>query len=200
MFIMDCNLVSQKNRISLVKELEDVTKLPLPKEDLSLGNINFFLYQKSPSSKPDQYIFQIQWGTKSIFVVKNIILKDINKIEDKCYSVFQANAESIRNELIQYCISQLNDIILVELPIHLRNVMPTFNDYRIFVDISSCKQINNDDKKLKWPAISIFISWDDEFGDFQEFVYLLKFNYENNHFILDYQDIINELKVFWDHI
>jgi hypothetical protein len=197
---MDCNLVSQKHRILLVKKLEDVTQLPLPKEDLSLGNINFFLYRKSSSSNSDQYVFQIQWGAKSIFVEKNIILKDINKIEDKCYSLFRENAESIRTELIQYCISQLNNIILVELPIQLRQFMPTFNDYRIFVDISSGKQINNNDKKLKWPPISIFISWDDEFGDFQEFVYPLKFSYENSHFILDYPSIIKELKVYWDHI
>jgi hypothetical protein len=197
---MECNLVNEKIRISLIEKLENVTQLPLPKEDIYLGNINFFFYHKSSSSKNAQYIFQIQWGSKSIFVLKNIILKDMKKIEDKCHSIFQDNADIIRAELVQYCVSQLNNIILVELPIQMRTFMPAFNEYRIFVDVSSCKPVNDNNQKLKWPSIAVFISWDDEFGDFQEFVFPLKFGYDKNHFILDYHDIIKELKIYWDSL
>ena len=94
----------------------------------------------------------------------------------------------------------MNNIILVELPIHLRNTIPAFNDYKIFVDVSRCRSTNNDESKYKWPPISVFISWDDEFGDFQEFVYPLKFAYKNNHFLLDYHSIINELKYYREQI
>jgi hypothetical protein len=197
---MECNLVNENNRISLIEKLEAATLLPLPEEDIYLGNINFFLYQKCSSSKDSHYIFQIQWGSKSILVVKSTTFKDINKIEDECNTIFQENAEKLRSALIQYCISQLNNIILVELPIQIRNLMPTFIDYRIFVDISRYKSSNNNENKLRWPPISVFISWDDEFGEFQEFVYPLKFNHKNNHFTLDYNTLINELKVYRDTI
>ena len=67
--------------------LEKITQLPLPRQDMYLGNINFILYHKSLSSTANQHIFQIQWGSKSIFVMKKLILKDINKIENEIKNI-----------------------------------------------------------------------------------------------------------------
>ena len=196
---MKCNLVNEKHRLLLIDLLEKSSRLPLPREDMYLGNINFALYHKSASST-NQYIFQIQWGSKSIFIIKNLPLKDMDKIENEMKKIFEKNAEALRSDLIKYCISQLNNIILVELPIHIRKEMPAFIDYKLFVDVTRCVNKDNKEKKLKWPSIALFISWDDEFGDFQEFVYPLNFAYGTNHFILDYKSMIQELKRYRDKI
>ena len=197
---MECNLVKEKHRFLLIDLLERTTGLPLPREDIYLGNINFALYHKTASQDSNQYIFQIQWGSKSIFVLKKLTLKNIDQIEDKIQEIFKKHVETLRSDLIQYCISQLNNIILVELPVQIRNVMPAFIDYKVFVDVSRCRNKESEEKKLKWPSIAVFISWDDEFGDFQEFVYPLNFAYNNNHFILDYESMITELRRYKDNI
>jgi len=191
---MERNLLNENHRLSLIDKLQSIVSLPLPKKDLYLGNLNFLLYHKD-SSKDNEYDFQLRWGSKSVFLCKQVLINDDKKIENDLTKKLNENKAEIRKEIIKYCISQLDGIILSELPIYIRQKMPSFFDYKVFVDLCRTRKKQNN---IHWPPISVFVSWDDENGEFQEFVYPLKFDYDTGNFNIDYPSIVKELQKYRD--
>ncbi len=191
---MERHEIKEPERSQLLKQLRAVTKLPLPYKDLYLGNVQFFL--RNHDNKND-YDFQIRWGSKNILIERNVTSAAAEVSKEEIQRLMQVHAGSMRKKLIEYCVEQLNNIVTIELPIQLQKRLPSFVNYNLFVNICRIqkKETNNN-----WPAISVFISWDDELGEFQEFVYPLKFDNETDHFILDYEDIVNNLVRYRDSL
>jgi hypothetical protein len=186
---MKRDLLDESHRQELIKHLQSAAGLPLPDNDLYLGNINFILYEREVRAGNNIHVFQIQWGSKSIFIDKHFVLNKNQNLIPAITDFFSKNGQELRSEFIKYAVTQLNDTIAVELPIKLQEKLPAFLNYRVFVDITRKHKNGHDNNHTCWPQISVFIAWEDEFGEFEEFVFPLPFDRETNHFILDYEEI-----------
>ena len=187
---MKRDLLDESNRQELLIQLQSAAGLPLPDNDLYLGNINFLLYAREAGSASDEYIFQIQWGSKSIFIEKHFVLKKNQDLITSITGLFNKKRKELRSEFIKYTVAQLNDIIAVELPVKLQEKLPGLFNYRIFVDITRIHLNGNNNNHTHWPKISVFIAWEEEFGAFEEFVFPLPFDPASNHFLLNYDEIV----------
>jgi hypothetical protein len=187
---MKRDLLDESHRQELLTQLQSAAGLPLPDNDLYLGNINFLLYERETDSASDEYIFQIQWGSKSIFIEKHFVLKKNQNLIQSITGLFSKKSQELRSEFIKYTVEQLNDTIAVELPVKLQEKLPVLFNYRIFVDITRVPKNGDNHNHSHWPQISVFIAWEEEFGEFEEFVFPLPFDPVSNHFVLDYDEII----------
>jgi hypothetical protein len=187
---MKRDLVDENHRLQLIKQLQVSTGLPLPSEDLYLGNINFLLYEKESGSSNNVHVLQIQWGSKSIFMEKHFMLQKNQDLIETIRNFFDEKCLELRSELIKYTVEQLNDIVSVELTVKLQEKLPALTSYRIFVDITKKHGLEYTDNQTCWPQISVFIAWEEEFGAFEEFVFPLSFDMKTSHFILDYDEIV----------
>jgi hypothetical protein len=188
---MKRDLLEESHRLQLIKQLQVSTGLPLPSEDLYLGNINFLLYEKESAPPDNSHVLQIQWGSKSIFIDKHFVLKKNQELIQAIVDFFDTNCLELRAELIKYTVDQLNDIVAVELPVKITEKLPALTNYRVFVDITKKHGKEYTDNQTCWPQISVFIAWEEEFGEFEEFVFPLPFNAETNHFLLNYEEIVS---------
>lgn len=186
---MKRDLLDESHRVQLVNQLQVSTGLPLPVKDLYLGNINFLLYEKETGGSNSTHVLQIQWGSRSIFVEKHFTVKKNQDLFKAIKDLFDEHCLALRSECIKYTVTQLNDIVAIELPIKIQEKLPTLLDYRVFVDITKKHGKEQIDNNVCWPQISVFIAWEEEFGEFEQFVFPLSFDEETNHFILNYAEI-----------
>lgn len=192
---MEDNLISDSQFNDLLTALENETRLPIPAADPDLGKFDIIVHERTAPN----YVFKITWGAKNIFIEKSFepASKDI---QTELVNIIKNNAGEIRKELITYCTEQLNNMVLMNFPIEMKKFLPGFFDYKVFV--SQCRK--KGDKKVKdgksWPVMSLFVSWDDEGGEFQEFVYPLDFDQNQNCFRIDYPEIIKKFIRYRDSL
>ena len=187
---MKRDLLDEHYRSQLIKQLQVSTGLPLPVQDLYLGNINFLLYEKESASSSDVHVLQVQWGSKSLFIEKHFIIRKNKDLLEAIRDLFDNHCLELRDECIKYTVNQLNDIVAIELPIKIQEKFPALIDYRVFADITKKHGKEITDNKTCWPQISVFITWEEDFGEFEQFVFPLSFDEETNHFILNYDEIV----------
>ncbi len=193
----ELHIISEKQQADLLKRLESSCGLILPGEQSGLDPLTFHIYQKKHhKNKSDRRIFLIRWGLHQVFQQKHLPEFPIEQIENILGTVIQKNCSQIKKTLIEQCRGILNDAVTLKLE-------PTLNAQNILLittQLKICKTRTrgSNDFNSGWPNYCVFLSWTDENGDFQEFIYPLKFNEQERQFIIPAEDIVTQFKRYRD--
>lgn len=199
----EINRLTQNDSIALLKTVEDNCAIIIPDEKERLGEISFHLYQYNCADNCDNFgktswTFQIRYGIHPVFTKKHIkILTGQNQIEILSKIICE-NKNVIYTAIIEYCQNQMDTMVSMELE-------PEFNrrfSYIFNYDLKLCKSRKKNKLMLKagWPSLCIAISWNDEFNEFQEFMYPLMIDPESKKFNLHPGTILTAFQKYHDAI
>ncbi len=171
----------------LKKDLEKATGLLLPDDSIRFGDLKFHIYS---GSKENEFHFQIFWGPHKIFSKKHVLDISSEHLIDHLKELVTQSSRTIAQALTQYCETRLNDFLQIELQPLMMNHGLDVLQIDLKVRRSSKKSPNQTNGG--WPIWCLLLSWIDEFGEFQEFVYKIYFNTQSKKFDIPPQEIISQ--------
>lgn len=187
------NVLSKKDQAILLGLLEQECALLLPDEPERLGPITFHLHphKLSEANSPADdslHIFQLRYGMLSLFSYKQVKLNSQGEYMNDITHIIKANKSKIKTALIEYCQNQLETIINIELEPYLRKQFPYLFNYRL--KLCQARLKNKDMLDIGWPSLCISISWTDDYGEYQEFMYPICLNKITRRFQLEVRQIV----------
>jgi hypothetical protein len=199
----EINLLKDKDIEQLVQAVGNSCGILLPNEKERLGEISFHLYKFDNPESSERYgkeslAFQIRFGMHPIFSKKHIKNQNNNDYVKYLSGIICENKEKIYASIIEYCQSQLDTIVAMELEPEFNRKFPYIFNY----DLKLCKSRNRNKQMLDagWPSLCIAISWNDEYDEFQEFMYPLTIDPDNKKFNLDPSIILSAFQNYRDAI
>ncbi len=189
--MQELHIISEAQKSVLLKTLEESCGLILPGEQSGLETLTFHIYQKKHhQNRSDRRIFLIRWGLHQVFQKKHLPEVPAQELETQLKNIIQKNSVPIKQALFKQCRDILSDAVTIELE-------PALNERHILLSSSSLKICNARKSKEKdsncgWPNYCIFLSWTDESGEFQEFIYPLQFNKVEKQFRIPADEIVTQ--------
>ncbi|MBD3223893.1 MAG: hypothetical protein GF313_04140 [Caldithrix sp.] len=197
----EVSILNEQDIQILQKAMESSCQLLLPIQDDKLGAITFHVYSyenKDKQNQPD-VCFQIRWGTHKIFNKRHLKANTENSINiENLKSIVSKHCQSIKKQLIDHCQNQLNNWVMIELDPHIQSHNPDLNQYELKVSRARSPKKENDCHG--WPCYCVVINWNDELGEFQEFLYHLHINPETRRFELPKADIVKAFQHYRDTV
>lgn len=187
----ELHIINEEQQARLQTVLEKSCDLLLPGEHSGLEPLTFHIYQKKHHQKrSDRRIFLIRWGMHQVFQQKHLPEFLPEALETVLSSSIRKNRQKIREALFNRCREILSDIVTLELE-------PALNSRHVFLEAAQLKVCNTRKSEKHpwnggWPAYCIFLSWTDESGAFQEFIYPLIFEEKEKRFILSSDEIVSK--------
>ncbi len=181
-------ILSEPQTMVLFKTLEHACGLILPGERSGIDRITFHVYQKKHhQNSSDRRIFLIRWGLHQIFQKKHLPELSPQKLEAQLKNIIQMNSTAIKQTLFKRCGEFLSDTVTLTLE-------PALYAHNIVLDNYKLKVCNTRKKASNagWPAYCILLSWTDENGAFQEFIYPLQFNEQAKQFLIPAEEIVTQ--------
>lgn len=199
----EINLLTNKDIEKLLQTLSESCGMLLPDEKERLGEISFHLYQfNNPESSEkygkESFAFQIRYGMHPIYSKKHIKLQTNQNSIEHLSKIVCENKDAIYDSIIQYCQTQLDTIIAMELEPEFNQKFPYIFSY----DLKLCKTRKKNQQMLKvgWPSLCIAISWNDEYNEFQEFMYPLTIDPESRKFNIKTEMILTAFQKYRDEL
>jgi hypothetical protein len=195
----ELNLINNQQGMELWKALEQNTGLLLPRDKEHFGEVSFHVYVRTRTDfekNDNEYVFHIRWGMHKIFSEKHLCLKNPAECLDDLIKVIKSNKNQIKIKLIEYIEGQLGSIVTLELEPAFNQKFSSLRLYEIKVD----RGRNKNNVSHGWPNICIFISWYDEFGYFQEFIYPIRLYRETRCFRIPIPEIITQFQRYRDSL
>lgn len=199
----EINLLTEKDIEQLVKTVVKSCNILLPDEKERLGEISFHLYKFDNPDSSERYgkeslAFQIRFGMHPIYTKKHIKFQNKQQYIGYLSGIICDNKDKIYASIIEYCQSQLDTIVAMELEPEFNRKFPYIFSY----DLKLCKSRNRNKMMLEagWPSLCIAISWNDEYDEFQEFMYPLSIDPANKKFNLDPSTILSAFQNYRDAI
>lgn len=182
-------ILSKQQKADILGSIEQHCELILPAKSEHLEAVSVHLYEKEhQQSALEKRIFQIRWGLHQIFLDKHLPDLSPSETTEILKQIICKNAKKIRHSLFTQCQDILSDTVMLELEpeINQRNI--AFSSYKLKV----CNARNSDKNYTNsgWLNFCVFISWIDENGDFQEFIYPLLFSAKQKRFHIPAQEIV----------
>ena len=201
--IEESRILSEKDKNKLYNSLEDSCQLMLPKEKERIGEITFHLYhyeniKNDIGSAKKHCLFQIRWGSHKIYSKKHLNMNPEKSCLDILTKAIQADRKQIKNALVEYCKNQLSSIVIIEFELEINKKSPNLTGYEL--QVCKCRKKNVEMNNSGWPNFCIFISWYDELGDFQEFIFPIKLDPESRLFQIPTQKIVSDFLVYRDTV
>ena len=199
----EVNLLSEKDTIELLQTVERSCKILIPDEKERLGEISFHLYKYDNSENTDNFgkqswTFQIRYGVHTVFSKKHIKIPANQNHHGVLVKIICDNKGKIYTSIVEYCQNQMDTMVKMELEpqFHQR-----FSDIFTY-DLKLCKSRNRNKIMLKagWPSLCIAISWNDDYDEFQEFMYPLTINPDTRKFNLNSNKILSAFQSYRDSI
>ena len=136
----EINLLTDKDIDKLLQTLSESCGMLLPDEKERLGEISFHLYKfNNPESSEkygkESYAFQIRYGMHPIYSKKHIKLQTNQNSVEHLSKIICENKDVIYDSIIQYCQTQLDTIIAMELEPEFNQKFPYIFSY----DLKLCK-------------------------------------------------------------
>ncbi len=199
----EVNLLTEKDTEELLMTVEQSCNILIPDEKERLGEISFHLYKYDNAESSDNYgkkswTFQIRYGVHTVFTKKHIKIPSSQSYIECLTKIICDNKNKIHVSILEYCQNQLDTMVKMELE-------PEFNrrfSYIFNYDLKLCKSRNKNIKmdKAGWPSLCIAISWNDEFNEFQEFIYPLSLDPNNKKFNIHPDRILTAFRNYQDEI
>lgn len=192
----EVDILTRADQQRLLIQLEQACGIVLPHARSNMGALSFHVYRfkdRNPGSSRE-WAFQIRWGVHKILSDKNLCLNE--QYLPVLMEVIKIHHKKIKQGLWDYAESQLNTIISLELE-------PELNRHRVDLvsfQLKVCKARQKVDalNKFGWPNFCVALSWYDELGDFQEFIYPLSFDPEKRCFVIPTQKLVREFLIYRD--
>lgn len=187
----ELHIISEALKSVLLGTLEDACGLIMPGEQSGLDRLTFHVYQKKHhQDSNDRRIFLIRWGLHQIFQKKHLPELSPQELEAQLKNIIIKNSIAIKQALFKQCGEILSDAITLKLE-------PALNTQNILFTTSKLKICNVRKNSLKssncgWPNYCIFLSWTDDSGEFQEFIYPLQFSKPKKQFIIPAEEIVTQ--------
>ena len=199
----EINLLTTKDTESLLQTVRKSCGILLPDEKERLGELSFHLYQFNSPESSENYgkeslAFQIRYGMHHIYSKKHLKFQINQNSVEYLSRLICENKDTIYGSIIQYCQTQLDTIITIELEPEFNRRFPYIFSY----DLKLCKSRNKNKQMVNagWPSLCIAISWNDEYNDFQEFMYPLSIDPENRKLNLNTRTILTAFQNYRDSL
>jgi len=199
----EINLLSKDDTKKLLDTIDSSCGILIPDEKERLGALTFHLYQFNNPEKSEQFgkeswAFQIRYGVHPVFSKKHLKIKTDQSQLNLLTRIICDNKEKIHHAIVEYCQSQMDTIIKMELEPEFNNRFPFIFKY----DLKLCKSRNRNKRLLEagWPSLCIAISWNDEYNEFQEFMYPLTIDSHSRKFNLDTGQILTAFQNYRDSV
>ncbi|MBN1407900.1 MAG: hypothetical protein JW956_08930 [Calditrichaceae bacterium] len=199
----EVNQLTEKDTKELLKTVEKSCGIIIPYEKERLGELSFHLYKYDNTENTENYgtqswTFQIRYGVHTVFTKKHIKIPANKNYNDILVKFICDNNDKIYASIVEYCQNQMNTMIAMELE-------PEFNrrfSYIFSYDMKLCKSRNKNKNMLQagWPNFCIAISWNDDYNEFQEFMYPLTINPDTRKFNLNSDKILTAFQRYCDSI
>lgn len=199
----EVNLLTEKDTKELLQTVEKFCDILIPDEKERLGEISFHLYKYDNADNTDNYgkqswTYQIRYGVHTIFSKKHINIPADQNYNDVLAKTICDHKDKIYASIVEYCQNQMDTMVKMELE-------PQFQQrfsYIFTYDLKLCKSRNRNKQMLNagWPSLCIAISWNDDYGEFQEFMYPLTINQDTRRFNLDSDKILTAFQSYRDSI
>lgn len=199
----ELNILKNTDIRKIRNHLSESCGLTIPDEKEHMGLISFHLFKyehhlENNESGKDEMRFQIRWGAHKIYSKKHFFITDETNVIEQLKQFISQDCMKIKKELLDYCKTQLGNIVTLEVEPEINKRNPGLIGYQIQVDRG---RTNTSVKEnAGWPCLCIFISWFDELGDFQEFVYPVKFDGKSRQFLVDAKEIADAFQVYRDTV
>ena len=146
--------------------------------------------KKTPSKQQRPQNFLNPLGAAPDFQKKHLPELSSRELETQLENIIKNNRASIKKALFKQCGEILSDAITLKLE-------PALNKKNILLTTSKLKVCNirkNTVNKSNcgWPNYCIFLSWTDDGGEFQEFIYPLQFNASEKQFRIPADEIVTQ--------
>jgi len=194
--MQEVNLLSQEDQRQLLSVLASQTSLFLPVNSPRLGDLTVHFYERTVPGEEIGYVFQIRWGNHALITERHVPSADRDKLMSSLQILMNAHKEGLKNKIIDYSIEQLSTIINIELEPLIRKRIPSLADYSIEVKKTRKKPGSMSD--AGWPSLSISITWNDDMGEFREFVFPLEMDRKIGQFVFDNDSFVRRLIHFRD--
>ncbi|GEM_PF-6803174 len=191
----ETNLFSEVEQGELKEALQKACKILVPEEDSRLGRLTFHLYEYENSK---QYLFQIRWGMHKIFRTK-IPMKPSPRLSLTTFEkLMKKYCRDIKTALHDYCLEQLDLAVNLELEPILSDKGVLFDGFRL--KVCKTRTVSNQDEMYGWPNYCIAFSWNDEWGEYQEFYYPLRLDAEQLRFRIPAEEIVQKFLIYRETI
>lgn len=199
----EINLLTSEDTANLLTTVEKSCSILLPDEKERLGELSFHLYQfnnhgSSENYGKESFAFQIRYGMHPIYSKKHIKLQTNQYSIENLSKIICENKDVIYGSIIQYCQTQLDTIITMELEPEFNRRFPYIFSY----ELKLCKTRNKNEQMIKagWPSLCIAISWNDEYNEFQEFMFPLTIDPDCRKFNVDADKILAAFQKYRDEL
>ena len=197
------NLLTQNDTEELWRTVEKSCNILIPDEKERLGEMSFHLYKYDNTESSDNYgkqswTFQIRYGIHTVFSKKHIKMPSSQNYIESLTKIICDNKNKIYTSIIEYCQNQMDTMVSMELE-------PEFNSRFAYIfnyDLKLCKSRKRNKQMLKagWPSLCIAISWNDDYGEFQEFIFPLTINPDTRKFNLNSDKILSAFQSYRDSV
>ncbi|MBN2426241.1 MAG: hypothetical protein JXR46_11220 [Calditrichaceae bacterium] len=196
--MQELEILSEKDQAYLINALQKSCRMILPVSDQKFGALSFHIYSFDERSTEGENVFQIRWGIRKLFQDKNIGKIDSQTLLKNLAHIIDKNFETIKKELNEYCLEQLQTYIAMEVePVLSTNFGGL---YDIKIGFCRSRKRAEEIKSSGWANFCIYISWTDEFGEFQEFLYPITFTGDQSSFDIPVDHIIKEFRRYRDSL
>ena len=199
----EVNLLTEKDTKELLKTVEQHCNIFIPDEKERLGEISFHLYKYDNNENIDNFgkqswTFQMRYGVHPVFTKKHITMPSDPNYHAVLTKIICDNKDKIYASIIEYCQNQMDTMVKMELEPQFHQQFSDIFSY----DLKLCKSRNRNKQMLKagWPSLCIAISWNDEYDEFQEFMYPLNINPNTRKFNLNPEQILSAFQSYRDSV
>lgn len=190
-------LFSDTHTQLLIAWLEECCQVTLPDKRDDLDVVTFHIYQKKHhQTAHDRRIFQIRWGLHQIFQIKHMQESSIEQTLEEIKTAIFKNGKKIQASLYKYCEQLLSDSVTLRLVPEIDKHSILLSSYKL--KICSARKGKNDTDSHGWPNYCVFLSWIDESGDLQQFIYPLHFDGAGKRFDIPTSDIATKFIQYRD--
>ena len=196
--MQELEILTEKDQEYLINALQKSCQMILPRSDQKFGALSFHIYVFDERSTEGDNVFQIRWGIRKLFQDKNIGKTDSQTLLKTLAQMIDKNSETIKKEINEYCMEQLQTYTAME-------VEPVLNKsfgglYDIKLGLCRGRKRTEEVKNSGWANFCMVISWTDEFGEFQEFLYPITLNDDQSCFDIPVEHIIKEFRKYRDSL
>ncbi|MEJ2545135.1 MAG: hypothetical protein P8Y99_13795, partial [Calditrichaceae bacterium] len=199
----EVNLLTEKDTKELLQTVEKACNILIPDEKERLGEISFHLYKYDNSENIDNFgkqswTFQIRYGMHTVFNKKHIKISSNKNYHEIITKIICDYKDKIYASIVEYCQNQMDIMVKMELEPQFQQRFSYIFNY----DLKLCKSRNRNKQMLNagWPSLCIAISWNDDYGEFQEFMYPLHINPDTRKFNLDSDHILSAFQSYRDSV
>ena len=199
----ELNLFSDEEQKTLRELVESSCHIVLPQDKQKMGTVTFHLYHYQHNSsdtniKQLETNFQIRWGVYTLFQQKHLILPGQSQYMEAIKQVIIQNCSQIRQALHKYCEEQLSSMVPLALEPEINSRIPYVSGLELKVCQGRQKYENG--QNSGWPNYCILIAWYDELGEFQEFIYPIKFEQSERSFPIPVEQIVDKFQIYRDTV